>query len=268
MARRRRQFNIAASSSGRGPLGGSGMYPLSGTVGEAVQTSGTHMLKTQELYAEVQRVPTSYSLDPQDYQLSGNLFPNAKVVDTGLMATIWGHVKVEKIGGIFQTSSYTQTQRFAIDSADSPSSINGFGTSGTLLTVSAGIERRLWNDATDVESYCPFTFKTWHIAPGAPGGYYAPAWFTILEDQKVAWYDNSTDPNEDISCSGIIGHLWGEFDPSGTIKDGTIVPSVIDRFGTMTKEGLICDGWIIGPGTLDPGWPGCSAYDINMHQYD
>ena len=264
MPRVRRQFRV--QEGGMGPFAGaSSYYPVTGSYGGSAVTSATQMIKTQELYASVRRVPAMYTLNPWTYDLSGNPFPNARVWSTGLMATIWGHVKVTKAYGIWNTSSFTQMQRFDIDSADSPSSINGFGTSATLLTVSAGIERRAWNDATDVEVDCPFQFNSWHMAPGAPGGFNAPEWFSIMEDQKVAWYDGVYDPNEDISCSGVIGMLWGEFDPSGTVKDGTIVTSVIDRLGFMVHEGLICEG--AGPHHGGVSWAGCPDYNINMHQY-
>ena len=232
-----RRFQPSATG---GPA--SAVGPVSGASGVSV-TSGIPQewfIHEQELHYSYRRVPDITT--GAAYSLSGNPLPNASVRGTYLEITYWGNVTKSKVFGVFN-GSYTQPQRFEIISADSPSSMNGHGSSGTVHTIQKYYERRPWQLSGTVPSGIVDTEVSCIIPP---------------TDTFTADYLDLFAANKDLpigGCADELGWMVGEFDPLQTFDLGSSM--TITDVGYRVQLGNIgCNDWV-----------GCPDYDPTKHDY-
>lgn len=231
---------FAPTTSGGPP---SSVGPVSGASGVS-GTSGTPMdwfIHEQELHYSYRRVPQITA--GVDYALSGDPLPGDKVKATYLEVTYWGNVTKQKVYGVFN-GSYTQPQKFEIISADSPSSVNGHGSSGIVNTVQKYYERRPW--------------QTSDTAPSGVVDVEVSCVIPVTDSFTADWLELFA-PNKDLpigGCAEEIGWIIGDFDPA-SIFDQLVTVGIISDVGHLAKHGNIqCNIWA-----------GCPDYDPTKHDY-
>ena len=268
----------------------SGMTPVSGVGPSAAgwTVSGPWFIETQTLDFNYVRVP-----EGNTYEYDISLSSNSVVISnfaTRLQCQIFATYKAEKTYDFYNTSSWTQPQRFSIlaMSADAGgssygdlSSASAFGPAGSVVTSQKYFRRVPWDQTLHSSAVVSQA-----IGPGGGWNYVAlresdgvssthPA-TEIFGDYNAVFIPphrkGSSISDSEIKCDLFngVGWLWGPY--SIDQESAEEIWSVIDWIGNMFVQPSML--WALHPTLADitPGptlnySEGVLNYEISRHSY-